>query len=203
MKARTRSASRPRCAVSLPVSSFLVALILGGCGAPEPAPEAPSTPSEPVVFTGLYEVKGVTSTIGSREQRDISGTVILVQDGSGYTSTFELSTTLPGGDLDIVADVIGTGRGIVEGRTLEGTAQTQLVASAVPGVDPGFAFIPRVVSTRIVSSTSATLEPDGSFRVEIESKAAEGSVYEPTRTKLVGRRVSTDVHSAFSGAAPQ
>ena len=64
------------------------------------------------------------------------------------------------------------------------------MVASVPGVDPGFAFIPRSVSTRIVSSTVATIAADGSVSIEIENRPGPGEDYSPTRTTLRGRRVS-------------
>ena len=43
-------------------------------------------------------------------------------------------------------DVIGTGDGTVDGRSLRGRAETQLVIASVPGVDTAFAFVPRTVT---------------------------------------------------------
>ena len=86
--------------------------------------------------------------------------------------------------------MIGKGEGQVEGRTLKGTAHTQLVMATVPGVDPGFAFIPRLVSTRIRSNTVATVAADGTVTIEIENQPESGEQYAPTRTTLRGTRVS-------------
>ena len=77
---------------------------------------------------------------------------------------------------------------MVEGATLTGTTRTQIVVSSVPGVDTGFAFVPRTVSTRIVSDSVATFDRDGKISIELENRPDEGQQYIPTRTILTGRR---------------
>ena len=56
-------------------------------------------------------------------------------------------------------------------------------------LDARFAFLPRVVGARIVSSTIARMRPDGKITIEIESHPAKGDNYESTRTTLIGSRV--------------
>ena len=60
-----------------------------------------------------------------------------------------------------------------------------MIAGA-PNVDPGFAFVPRRVGTRIVSTTKGTLAEDGTISLEIESEPAPGQTYAATRTTLKG-----------------
>lgn len=177
-------------------------LALGGfavaaCGS-EDAPQvsAPSAASaqeipqaEARVISGRYEVSGVTRAVGGNEERDVEGTIILSQDGSRYTSTFDLTTTFPGRDAELEADVIGHGDGVIDGDRLVGTAKTQLVVSTVPGVDAGFAFAPRMVGARIISKSVAEFQSDGSIVIEIENEPAEGDSYLPTRTRMTGVRV--------------
>ena len=116
--------------------------------------------------------------------------LVLPVSGSYDTSTFDLDTVLPSADGPMHAEVIGEGEGTVSGQTLTGTARTQLVVSSTPNVDPGFAFVPRRVGTRIVSKTTATLLEDGSISIEIESDPAAGEKYAPTRTTLKGSYVA-------------
>lgn len=141
-------------------------------------------------IAGMWEVEGTTVEKGNEaHRRAISGTVILSQDGATYTSTFTMKTVFPTpGGASVDTDVIGTGDGRIEGHRLEGRAQTQLVMASVPGVDTGFAFVPRTVSTRIVSKVRGQVLEDGSISLEIESEPAEGEQYLPTRTVLTGRR---------------
>ncbi len=165
------------------------ALFSIACGsAPEnvaPESEAANSP-----ISGMYAVEGVTTETGSGLQRKLSGTIILAEEGPRYTATFSLTTSYPGGEQALPAEVIGRGEGTVEGRTLKGTSHTQLVVTTVPGVDPGFAFIPRMVSTRIVSTSVTRVAPDGSVEIELANTPEKGEDYSPTRTVLNGRRVS-------------
>ena len=163
--------------------------------------EAPAAEATPI--SGRYEVKGVTIALESGHRRDIAGTVILAADGGIYTAAYQLQTTYPGAEEALPAELIGTGRGTVEGRTLRGTAQTQLAMATVPGVDPGFAFVPRMVSTRIVSTSVTTIATDGTVTIEIESQSAGGEDYAPTRTTLRGTRISAAGIGGPAGSRPR
>jgi hypothetical protein len=177
----------------------VIALLLqsAACGDPEPPPVV-AVPMDPVPISGLYDVKGVTRAVeGPGDERRIAGTVILRQEGDAYTATFKLDTTFPGINEPVQADVIGSGEGIVEGRTLRGSAETQLVVSTVPGIDTDFAFIPRIVGARVSSTVVTKIEPDGSLVIELENQPAEGEHdYLPTRTRLTGRRVADSSSAA-------
>lgn len=168
----------------LPV--LILLLVHSGCDS-GPDPEAPKLDGD---FSGLYDVVGSSEEVGSGESRGLTGTVVLRQEGDRYTATFELDTHFPYGDAKVAATVIGQGSGRVEGRTLVGEATTQVVISTVPGVDPGFAFIPRMVTARVVSVSKTVIEDDGSVSIELENRAADGASYAPTRTRLNGTRVA-------------
>ena len=169
----------------LPGMLGLLALIALACGGGDEG-----APVEAVPIAGNYQVSGVTVNTTSGQQREISGTVTLFENGSSYTAAFQLNTTYPGAAEALPAQVLGTGEGTIDGRTLVGSAQTQLVMATVPGVDPGFAYIPRQVSTRIVSTSITQIADDGSLTIELENSPAEGAQYAPTRTTLRGSRVS-------------
>jgi len=171
------------------LSTGAVALAVVGCErAEEPAPDEAEPPSP---ISGRYEVSGETVTRSTGEKREIAGTLIVATDESGkYTATFDFTTTYPGADSAMPAEVIGKGEGEIEGRTLRGVAHTQLVMATVPGVDPGFAYIPRLVSTRIVSNSTATVAVDGTVSITIRSEPEDGEDYAPTRTILRGSRIS-------------
>jgi hypothetical protein len=62
------------------------------------------------------------------------------------------------------------------------------VISTVPGIDPAFAFIPRMTSTRIVSNSVTSIAADGSVLILIENEPAAGEDYSPSRTSLRGIR---------------
>jgi hypothetical protein len=164
-----------------------MAACLLGCG-PGSGGESTVPPEETArPASGTYETTGVTVDEASGEQRPISGRVVVVVEGETYTTHFELSTRWPGGGD--AARVIGTGEGRVEGAWLRGRADTQLVRGSVPGVDVGFAFVPREVGTRLTSTSSAEFFADGSVRIEIENRPVEDEAYSPTRTHLVGYRL--------------
>ena len=170
---------------------FLATLLVLGCGGGDQADsgaEGPAPAAEPIA--GIYDVSGITVNEATGSERAISGRIVLVENGPEYTATFDLTTTFPGSEEEHEADVIGRGAGAIEGRTLRGSAETQLVMAGIPGVDPNFAFIPRQVSTRIVSTTVTTIAADGSMTIEIQNRPAEGEEYTPTRTILRGTRVA-------------
>jgi hypothetical protein len=173
------------------------ALAIAACGEPtdgtppgEPGAKAPAAAASLAVLPGSYSMEGTTVEVESGRQRKISGTVILSVEGSSYTATFALKTTYPTPDGPLPADVIGKGSGVVEGASLKGTAQTQLVMATVPGVDTGFAFVPRMVGPRIVSKSVGALAADGTLTIEVENEPAPGEVYPPTRTTLKGVRLA-------------
>jgi hypothetical protein len=157
-----------------------------------PTPRAAGGPGDrevaPARIGGRYEVSGYTVDRATGERRKIGGVVVLVQDGARYRSHFELRTVTPGG-APRPAEVIGTGEGTIAGATLQGVADTQLVSSSVPGLDVGFAFAPHDLTTRIASTTRGEIAGDGTLRVEIDNRGAEGAAYRPTHTRLRGTRV--------------
>ena len=172
------------------------------CGAPEPEVVTEVEVGEEVPIPGMYRVSGATVDKATSEKRDIGGTVILAVEGDTYTATFHLTTTFPGTGSDpVAAEVIGRGEGTVEGRTLTGTAHTQLVVATVPGVDPNFAFIPRQVSTRLVSDSLTTIARDGSVTIQTDSQGEAGEDYSPTRTTLRGTRIAAAPLDKAAGAA--
>lgn len=158
-----------------------------------PSPEAAAAPLE---ISGRYELSGVTTTPGSDQERKISGIMLIKQEGDQYTASFEFKTSFAGEGSPIDADVIGVGEGQVKENFLMGTAHTQIVVSSVPGVDTGFAFIPRMVSTRIVSTSIGEFGPGGTLSLEIQSQADEGEIYLSTRTKMRGKRIGDSSSSA-------
>jgi hypothetical protein len=181
------------------LSAPLAALV--ACGAPEPPPvEAAPDGGEEVPIPGMYHVEGATVDKATGEKRDIRGTVILAVDGDSYTATFHLTTHFPGTGTDpVAAEVIGKGDGTVEGRTLTGVAHTQVVVAGIPGVDPNFAFIPRHVSTRLISDSVTTIARDGSVTIRTDSRGEPGEDYAPTRTTLRGSRIASDPLEKPSG----
>lgn len=164
-----------------------IALGLAACGPDgkdEPAPEQAA--SREAVFTGTWEVEGKTVEKESGATRALSGLIILVQEGSDYTATFDLETAFPGPDGPIEAQIIGSGSGKVEGTTLRGTARTQIVQALVAGVDARFALLPRTYSPHFMSTTGAMLNEDGSITIHIDSTGEESEDYAATHTTLTG-----------------
>lgn len=172
--------------------SFLVlaAAALAACG-PETPEVATAPPGEPEVasIAGMYRVEGTTTVIGSEESRAISGRLILAQEGTSWTATFDLDTLYPGPHGALRAEVVGEGNGTIRGTALEGTARTQIVAGRVPGIDAHFIMVPPAFGVRIVSDSTGTANPDGSLTFHLENRGAEGEAYLPTRTEVRGVRM--------------
>jgi hypothetical protein len=178
-------------ATRIPLTILCAALLM--IVACERTPESADTSdaaAEAAPIAGMYEVKGATVDSASGSKREISGTVILAEEGENYTATFHLATVVEGAEGVLPAEVIGKGEGIIEGRKLTGEAATQLVISSIPGIDPAFAFIPRSTTTRLVSKSVTTISADGKVEIEISNSPAPGEAYSPTRTTLRGRRVA-------------
>jgi hypothetical protein len=140
-------------------------------------------------FSGTYTVVGTTVDVQSGDTRRIEGHLVLTLKDGRYAAASELSTEFPSHGGPVHTDVLGNGDGDRKGDVLSGTAHTQLVIQTVPGVDTNFAFIPRQVGPRLVSSWTAHLEPDGTLVVELANQAEKGEKYRPTTTTLRGKRV--------------
>ena len=169
----------------------LALLLATACdGALDSASEADAVP-----IAGQYEVPGTTIETSTGSKREIAGTVILADDGDGYTATFHLTTAFDSASGAIPAEVIGKGSGNIDGRELRGIAETQIVMSTVPGIDPAFAFIPRITSTRIVSNSVTSIAADGTVAIQIENQPAAGESYTPSRTTLRGIRIGDSLIS--------
>ena len=141
-------------------------------------------------FSGTYDVRGTTVDSRSGDTRLIEGHIVLTRKNGHYAAAAELQTDFPTQGGAMRTDVIGTGDGKPSGAGLAGSANTQLVIQTVPGVDTDFAFIPRQVGPRVVSTWVAHLEADGTLVVELTNHAAKGEAYAPTTTKLRGKRVA-------------
>jgi hypothetical protein len=140
-------------------------------------------------YSGTYDVLGTTVDTKSGDTRRIEGHIVLTRKNGHYAAAAELETDFPTQGGAMRTDVIGTGDGRPSGTGLAGTANTQLVIQTVPGVDTDFAFIPRQVGARLVSTWVAHLEADGTLLVELTNHGAKGEAYSPTKTTLRGKRV--------------
>ncbi len=177
-----------------------VLCLAAACGG-EPDVAAPPPPGTARIHVaGTYRVTGTTVETRTGSEREISGLMILQQDSGRYHARYDLSTVYPSPEGSLDTDMIGSGEGSIEGGTLRGTAETQLVIGTIPGVDAGFALIPRTVGPRVVSTSVATLQPDGSILMEIQSKPKPGEDYAPTVTTLTGTRVAPE---ELAGAVSQ
>lgn len=142
-------------------------------------------------FPGSYRVSGLTTDIRSGDTRRIEGIVVLGEGREGYyTAKSDLETKYPSEAGPVDAHVIGTGTGRPSGDAVVGTAETQLVLGAVPGLGAEFALAPRTVGPRLLSTFTAKFRKDGSLMVEVENRGEAGENYSPTRTKLVGTRIA-------------
>ena len=170
------------------------ALILPpACGSQTSEPESPPPPvgaAAAAAFTGTFQVSGRTVETEGGASRDIAGLVVIVANEGAYTASYELETLFPTPGGPTEAQVVGTGKGSIEGSSLRGTADTQIIMAQVPGVSADFAFLPRQYGPRITSQSTTRLTDDGMLVIEIESRAAEGESYRSTRTTVRGTRVS-------------
>jgi len=153
------------------------------------ASEAAAGPQDSDPFPGSYRVRGLTTDAVHGDTRRIEGIVVLTEEGGVYSTSSELETKYPSAGGPVDAQVIGTGSGERSGDALIGITQTQLVMSTVPGVDTGFAWVPRTVGPRLVSTWKAYFRQDGTLVVEIQNEPAEGVEYSPTTTTLYGTRI--------------
>jgi hypothetical protein len=180
----------------------LTALLGIACGdtTPPETPGAPGAEAQAAPLSGTYRVSGTTVDKATGAKRAVAGTIVVDAKGDAYTTTFSLNTTLREGAEPQKAELIGHGEGKVDGRALTGTAETQLIVALVPGVDAGFGMLPRAATSRILNRSRATIEPDGSVMIEIESDPAPGEHYTPTHTTLRGGRIA-DIGGAGPGDA--
>jgi len=173
------------------LAASLAPTLWGGCGssdAPDVAANAEVSAVPPI--SGSYRVTGTTVDRSTGSERVVAGTVIFHAEGDTYTSKFSLATTLFGEGQPQRAEVVGSGEGAVDGRTLRGIAETQMIVALVPGIDPNFGFLPRQATPRMVNATEATIDDRGSIRVVIDSEPQRGETSPPTRTVLRGQRMS-------------
>ena len=174
----------------IPFASLLVGCEGERADAPKqraPGAKALSGGAEP--FAGSYRVRGLTTDITHGDTRRIQGIIVLTEKDGVYSTSADLETKYPSAGGPVDAQVIGTGSGKRSKDRLSGITQTQLVMSTVPGVDTGFAWVPRTVGPRLVSTWEARFRRDGTLVVEIRNEPAEGVQYSPTKTVLYGTRI--------------
>jgi hypothetical protein len=185
------AAARPRRLACRPAVWLLAAaLLLPGA---DPVASAEAETEDP--YSGTYDVTGLTVDQKTGDTRRVDGHVVLTKKNGHWAVASELETDFPTPGGALRTDVIGTGEGRLVGGKLAGTTQTQLVIQTVPGVDTDFAFIPREVGPRLVSSWTAWIDADGTMKAEISNRGEEGEVYSPTKTTLRGKRVTMPKHA--------
>jgi hypothetical protein len=194
---RPRLSGRPHPSLGTASAAALLAALAAACGeappeAAEPSAPGPETPAAPRDLSGVYQVVGRTVDQQTGDTRELVGTVVFQQEGERYTTRFEMKTEYPVEGGAIAADVLGDGSGRIAGDRLEGRSHTQLVLGTVPGVDTGFAFVPREVGPRIESRTQGSVLPDGTIEFEARNEPAleGGEGYRPTHTTLRATRVA-------------
>jgi len=169
----------------------LLISIAVGCGGEDRPNEAGTTATPD--FGGVYRVTGMTTETTSGTERQIKGIVVMKQDGAGYTATYDMRTgfqsTGEGEGESISVDLIGSGSGVRDGDVLRGTAHTQMVRAAIPGVDAKFPFLPREIGPRIVSTTETRMLPGNVIEVAIETHADDDQTYASTTTIVRGERL--------------
>jgi hypothetical protein len=169
------------------------ASVLAGCGGEREStvatPAAEVAAPSPDPFPGSYRAKGLTTDVIHGDTRRIQGIIVLTEAEGVYSTKADLETKYPSAGGPVDAQVIGIGTGQRSGDRLQGTTETQLVMSTVPGVDTGFAWVPRTVGPRLVSSWEARFRKDGTLVVDIRNEPAEGVEYSPTETILYGTRI--------------
>jgi hypothetical protein len=175
---------------------FLAACLTVACGATDPPGGAVAGKPESAAWDGLFEVSGYTTVRRSGQQRRIEGRVIIARSPAGiadpYTATFDLETEFATPEGPIQADVIGSARARPEPKGLAGTAETRILMASIPGLDPTFPWIPGRLGPRVLSKFTMQPGEDAErFEIEIETEAAPGESYEPTRTTLRARRAAT------------
>lgn len=175
---------RPSLRAPRTISALVLTL---GAIAAVPAPAA--DPAAPDPYSGTYDVLGTTVDTKSGDTRRIEGHIVLTRKNAHYAAAAELETDFPTQGGAMRTDVIGTGEGKPSGKGLAGSASTQLVIQTVPGIDTDFAFIPRQVGPRLVSTWLAHLEANDTLVIELTNHGAKGEDYSPTKTTLRGKRV--------------
>ncbi|MBW2418766.1 MAG: hypothetical protein JRH19_09485 [Deltaproteobacteria bacterium] len=185
-----RPQTRPRSSLILVALPCLAALALA-CSESERREDEGTQNIE-----GVYRVEGLTTEVASGLSRALTGLVVVRQDGDRYTTNFDLASEMPATGRDageeVSIEIVGEGEGVIDGDSLRGTANTQIMRSVVPGVHVSFGLMPRAVGPRIVSTTKGHIGPDQELTIEIETRSKEGADaadYSPTRTRLVGHRV--------------
>lgn len=175
---------------------FLVLLAVAACGSGEDA--APVDAAPPVAsaseraVSGTYQVEGVTVQALSGQQREISGTLHLEVAAGRYDVDFELQTMAPDFEEPVPVQVRGSGRGFVVGKVLTGTTEEWMTLVPPPGglgeVELRGVQLPARAGRKIVSTSQASFDGNGTFHIVLQNYPGPGERYEPSMTVLEGQR---------------
>jgi hypothetical protein len=172
----------------------LLLLLPAGCSQDSSTSEGATPVAAPQVvsieYAGMYEVTGVTSVDGSDIEREITGKIVLAEDGEGFSSKFSMSTRIQTEGGVVAADLNGTGEATRTAEGLSGTADTQMTLGAAPGLDPKFGFLPGLFGPRVLSNWTATPIDADNLEIEITTVAAPGEDYQATTTTMHAARTS-------------
>lgn len=138
---------------------------------------------------GTYRVEGVTVQSNRGELRDVSGTITLKTEGSGYTAEIALTTLYPTDVAAIPAEIAGHASGRMVGSRLVGTAETHMRPGA--GVELSGQGGTPPEDLVVFSSSVATIDEDGRLTIQIQNEPEKGQAYAPSITVLAGLREGT------------
>jgi len=179
------------------IGMTLALLFWTGCE--DPSPRAPVEAPPPALIaanearSGSYDVSGVTVQAMSGEQREISGTLKLDVEGERYEVEFELETTAPDLEGQVPVSVKGGGRGFIVGGVFTGTTSEWMALVPSGGLDEVALHdvdLPAKAGRKLVSTSQASFDPDGTMNILMQNYPGSGEHYEASMTVLEGRRVS-------------
>ena len=181
---------------------FVLVTLLGlaafaiACGDAGPAPHVsapPPTSIDGAAVSGSYAVRGITVQALSGEQREIEGTLALDVEDVRYQVSFELATTAPDLPGEVPVRVAGSGRGFLVGDLLTGTTEEWMTLVPPEGgleeVVLEGVELPEKAGRKLVSTSRASFNEDGSFEILLENYPGAGEDYEPSMTVLTGQRL--------------
>jgi hypothetical protein len=170
-----------------------MALACGDADRLAPVSAPPPTSIDGPAVSGIYAVHGITVQAQSGSQREIDGTLALDVQDVRYTVSFELATTAPDLDGNVPVRVVGDGRGLVVGETLTGTTEEWMTLvppeGALEAVEFANVDLPKKAGRKLVSTSHASFDEDGSFEIVLQNFPGPGEDYEPSMTVLTGKRI--------------
>ena len=173
------------------LSAFAIAC--GDAGPPPPVSAPLPTSIDGPAVSGSYAVHGITVQALSGEQREIEGTLALDVQDVRYQVSFELATTAPDLPGEVPVRVAGNGRGFLVGEVLTGTTEEWMTLVPPEGgleeVVLADVELPEKAGRKLVSSSHASFNEDGSFEIILQNYPGAGEDYDPSMTVLTGQRL--------------